>query len=72
MSDTIDRRDYGKLEAQVEQLTEDVKLLKRTVEDMRDMMQQAQGGWRLIMMLSGIAGSIGAALSWAILHIRIG
>jgi hypothetical protein len=31
MNYQIDRRDYGKLEAQVEQLTEDVRVLKVTV-----------------------------------------
>lgn len=67
---SIDRRDYGRLEAQVEQLTADVHALKKTVETMRDMMQQARGGWRTLMFLSGIAGSIGAVLSWAISHIK--
>jgi hypothetical protein len=45
--DSIDRRDYGKLEAQVEQLTKDVHTLKETVETMRDLMQNAVGGWRV-------------------------
>ena len=68
--DTIDRRDYGRLEAQVEQLQNDVHALKETVESMRDMMQQARGGWRTLMFLSGIAGSIGAALAWIVGHIK--
>ena len=68
--DTIDRRDYGRLEAQVEQLKNDVHALKETVEAMRDMMQQAKGGWRTLMFLSGVAGSIGAALSWIASHLK--
>lgn len=70
MSDQIDRRDYGRLEAQVEQLTKDVHDLKETVETMRDMMQQARGGWRAIALVSGIAGTIGAALTWLSAHIK--
>jgi uncharacterized protein YlxW (UPF0749 family) len=66
----IDRRDYGRMEAQVEQLTKDVHDLKETVEVMRDMMQQARGGWKAIAMLSGIAGATGAGISWAIGHIK--
>lgn len=69
-NEQIDRRDYGRLEAQVAQLTVDVHDLKETVETMRDMMQQAKGGWRTLMFLSGVAGSIGAALSWVVSHIK--
>jgi len=69
-NDQIDRRDYGRLEAQVAQLTVDVHALKETVETMRDMMQQAKGGWRTLMFLSGVAGSIGAGLSWIVSHIK--
>ena len=69
-NEQIDRRDYGRLEAQVAQLTVDVHDLKETVETMRDMMQQAKGGWRTLMFLSGVAGSIGAALSWIVSHIK--
>lgn len=68
--DAIDRRDYGRMEAQVEQLTKDVHVLKETVEVMRDMMQQASGGWKAIALLSGIAGSVGAGISWIATHIK--
>jgi GTP1/Obg family GTP-binding protein len=72
MSEEIDRRDYGRMEAQVEQLTKDVHTLKETVETMRDMMQQAKGGWRTLMFLAGIAGSVGAMLSWILAHMKWG
>jgi len=68
--DQIDRRDYGRMEAQVEQLTADVHTLKQTVESMRDMMQQAQGGWKSIMLLAGIASTIGAVVTWFAAHIK--
>ena len=70
MGDPIDRRDYGHMEAQVEQLTKDVHTLKVTMELMRDMMQQARGGWRTIMMLSGVAAAIGAFVAWVVTHIK--
>ena len=70
IDDQIDRRDYGRMEAQVEQLTQDVHTLKLTVETMRDMMQQAQGGWKTIMLLAGIAASVGALAAWFAAHIK--
>jgi hypothetical protein len=69
--ETIDRRDYGRLEAQVEQLARDVHTLKETVEGMRDMMQQARGGWRAIALVSGVAATMGAAISWVASHVKI-
>lgn len=71
MTNEIDRRDYGKLEAQVEQLTKDVHTLKETVETMRDLMQNAMGGWRVLMMVGGAAGTLGALVAWASSHVSI-
>ena len=70
-NETIDPRDYGALEQQVKQLVSDVHSLKTTVETMSLMMSQAQGGWKTMMALSGIAGTIGAAVSWFTTHIKI-
>jgi hypothetical protein len=70
MNDSIDRRDYGRLEAQVEQLTKDVHALRLTVEMMSAMMQEAKGGWRAIAMMAGVAGTIGAAVSWIATHVK--
>jgi GTP1/Obg family GTP-binding protein len=67
--DAIDRRDYGRLEAQVEQLKNDVHALKETVESMRDMMQQAQGGWRTLMMVGGASAALASGFSWVITHV---
>lgn len=66
--DPIDRRDYGRLEAQVEQLTADVHSLKETVETMRDMMQQAHGGWKTLMLVGGAAAAAATSVSWILQH----
>ena len=66
----VNLREYGRMEAQVEQLTQDVHALKETVETMRDMMQQAQGGWRAIALISGIAGTFGAGVAWVVTHVK--
>ena len=69
--DSIDRRDYGRMEAQVEQLTKDVHALRETVSAMNDLMQQSKGGWRTIVFLGGIAGTMGAFISWALTHVKL-
>lgn len=28
-------------------------------------LSEARGGWRMVMLIAGVAGSVGAALAWA-------
>lgn len=69
--DAIDRRDYGRLEAQVEQLTRDVHAMQKTMEDMRDLLQQATGGWKLLMAVGGAAAAAATGISWALQHVGL-
>ena len=71
MSDLIDPRDYGQLEEQVKRLIKDVDSLTENVQAMRDLMERSKGGWRTLVWLGGVAGSAGAAISWAMTHIKV-
>lgn len=71
MSESIDRRDYGILEQKVSQLTDDVQSLKKTVESMRDMMQQARGGWKTLMWVGGTAAAVGTGIGWVLQHLSM-
>ncbi len=71
MNDPIDPRDYGQLEEQVKRLIKDVDSLTENVQAMRDLMEQSKGGWRTLVWLGGVAGSAGAAISWAMTHIKV-
>ena len=71
MTQEIDRRDYGKLEAQVEQLTKDVHELKETVKMMSDLMQNAVGGWKMLLLIGGAGAALGSVVSWALAHITV-
>ena len=68
--DHIDRRDYGKLEAKVEQLTKDMHEMRVTLREVRDMMNEARGGWRVVMLIGGVSGTLGAAVAWIASHIQ--
>ena len=67
----IDMRDYGRLEAQVDQLIKDMDVVTANVQAMRDLMEQSKGGWRTLVWLGGIAGTIGGAVSWFVSHVKI-
>lgn len=66
----IDPVEYGKLIQQVEQLGKDVHDMKAMMASMNDFMQQSKGGWKTIVLLSGVAGSIGAGIAWFVSYIR--
>ena len=69
-TDMIDRRDYGRLEAEVAQLVKAVATLQADVATMREMMQQARGGWRAIAFVGGISSTITAGVLWVISHVQ--
>lgn len=68
MTDPISAREYGQLEQQVKQLTADVHSMRATMEEMNSFMQQSKGGWKVIVILSGVMGAVGGAIGWALSH----
>lgn len=71
MGDEIDMQEYGRLLQQVEHLTTAVGNLTITVNNMNDLLQQSKGGYKTLAWLGGIAGAAGAAITWALTHIRV-
>ena len=73
----IDPQEFGRLQAQVQQLLdadkEKSQLLTELAEDMRAVrlqLAEARGGWRLLLALGGMAGSAGALITWAATYLR--
>lgn len=71
MTEHIDPIEYGRLLAQVEHLTTKVDSMEVNVQAMRDLMEQARGGWRTLAWLGGIAGVIGGAVGWVLSHVKV-
>lgn len=73
----VDPRDYGKLEAQVERIIKDVdnlsdeiKQLKESIQAIRDLMEQSKGGWKTLIYLGGLASTVGGLIAWLAAHIK--
>lgn len=56
-------RDLGRHDAEISQLKDDMRELKEDVHEIKLMLSEARGGWRVIMLIAGVAGTIGAILS---------
>ena len=68
MSDEI-FRDLGKHEAEIESLRRELTLLREDMSEMnaclksiKATMDEAKGGWRTLMFISGISAAVGAGL----------
>lgn len=63
-------RDYGRLETQVEGLLVEVSDLKKQVKEIHDMMQSAQGGWKMLMAVAGVVGAISGFGAWVASNLK--
>ena len=54
-------RDIGSLNARVGLMEESMREMRADVKAMRTVMDQNKGGWKMLVMLSGLAGTAGAA-----------
>ncbi len=55
--------ELGELQAEVRNVKEDVAEMKSDLRDVRDILSQAKGGWKTLLLVAGIAGVMGAAVS---------
>jgi hypothetical protein len=78
MSD-IDPQEFGRLQAQVETLIASdgakTALLAQLATDMtavRLQLAEAQGGWKLLMLLGGAGATFGSVITWGLTNFKWG
>lgn len=54
------QRDIGRLEGRVDALEEELKEVKSDTKAILGILNQAQGGWKTLVMVGAIAGAVGA------------
>ncbi len=61
-------REMGELVARVQALEDDMKEFGQDVKAIRSILDQAKGGWRMMITVAGLSGAVGAmavkALPW--------
>lgn len=63
MSDDLHRA-IGNHDADIDNLKRSVSEIAADVKAIRTKMDEASGGWRTIMWLAGVAGTMGGAIGW--------
>jgi hypothetical protein len=62
MSDHIDPRDFGRLEAEVATLTKTVEAMAADLKAVRSALDAAGGGWRVLVAVGATSGAVTALL----------
>jgi hypothetical protein len=60
MSDHIDPRDFGRLEAEVATLTKTVESMAADLKAVRSALDAAGGGWRVLVAVGAASGAVSA------------
>lgn len=56
------------LKSQVQGMSVKLDKLEHTLEEVKELLTEARGGWKLMMMLGGGAATFGAVVSWFFTH----
>ena len=59
------RRDIDRIVGRLDELTQSVQKIEK-------MLSEARGGWKALAWVSGISGSLGAAMTWVANHLGRG
>lgn len=73
----IDPQEFGRLEKQVEQLTQQGTLqaaqlaeVQATLMAISATLSEARGGWRALMWAGGASAAAGSAITWLLQHLK--
>jgi len=55
--------DIAHLQRDMDKLSADMAEVKRCLVSINTTLSEARGGWRIMMMVAGVSGTIGAALT---------
>jgi hypothetical protein len=55
--------DIKHLQDDMDKLVQDVNDIKAALFEIQKTLSEAKGGWRMLMMISGVSGTVGAAIT---------
>jgi len=57
------------LQADMDKLVRDMGAIKQTLDSINSTLSEAKGGWKVLMLVGGAGGVVGAGISWLIENI---
>lgn len=71
MSDDLHQQ-IGRHDAQIVALQTDMSEVKADVKKILAFMNQAQGSWKTLVAIGGLAAAVGGAVGWVVSHFFVG
>lgn len=71
MSDDLHQQ-IGRHDAQIVSLQADMTEMKSDVKKILAFMNQAQGSWKTLVAIGGLAAAVGGAVGWVVSHFFVG
>lgn len=71
MSDDLHQQ-IGRHDAQIVSLQTDMTEVKADVKKILAFMNQAQGSWKTLVAIGGLAAAVGGAVGWVVSHFFVG
>lgn len=59
------------LQDDMDKLVADIDTIKVAIQEIQNTLSEAKGGWRILMMLGGASGILGAFLSYLVQHFTV-
>lgn len=63
--------DIKHLQADMDKMTEDMVEVKKALQDINRTLSEAQGGWKMMMMVGGFGAAIGSLIAWILNFIKV-
>ena len=62
---------FSAMRASLQEMAESLHAMRSELAIVKTDLEQAKGGWRVLMLMGGAAASLGAFTAWAAQHIRL-
>ena len=62
-------REIGKHEEAIDTLKRDVQAIREDMDAIKGILQQAQGGWRMLVAVGAISSALASLFTWMVSHL---
>jgi prefoldin subunit 5 len=58
------------LQSDMDRMTEDMAEVKKALQEISKTLAEAQGGWKMLMVVGGLGAAIGSSIAWIFTHMK--
>lgn len=62
---------FSAMRLSLQEMAESLHAMRSELATVKSDLEQAKGGWKVLMLMGGAAASLGALTAWAAQHVRV-